>query len=72
MDIALPLDQMTIEEKLRAMERIWENLCRDEVSVPSPAWHEDVLRARESRLQADQETCIDWDTAKKRIRESAT
>ena len=29
MDITLPLDQMTIEEKLRAMELLWADLSRN-------------------------------------------
>ena len=44
MDITLPLDQMTIEEKLRAMELLWADLSRNEQQLQSPEWHEEVLR----------------------------
>ena len=70
MEMTLPLEQMTVDEKLRALERIWDDLTRVG-SVPSPLWHHDVLQAREARLQAGEENFTDWETAKKRIRESA-
>ncbi|MCX5971247.1 MAG: addiction module protein [Coprothermobacterota bacterium] len=69
MEAALPLDQMTIDEKLRALERIWADLCRVEMAVPSPLWHRDVLQAREARLLNDQEQFTNWEEAKKRIRD---
>ncbi len=28
MEIALPLDEMTVEEKIRMIELIWDDLCR--------------------------------------------
>jgi len=43
MDISIPLHKMTIMEKLRVIEEIWENLLRDSENIPSPAWHADVL-----------------------------
>ena len=36
MDITLPLDQMTLAEKLRAMEALWDDLYRREEDVPVP------------------------------------
>ncbi len=69
MEITLPLDQMTVEEKLRAMEAIWADLSRDEANVPSPAWHGQVLREREERVRAGQETPIPWEQAKRELRE---
>ncbi|MCF8078844.1 MAG: addiction module protein [Desulfobacterales bacterium] len=51
MDFVIPLDEMTSEDKLAAMERLWEDLCRNPESVPSPTWHEDVLLAREKQVQ---------------------
>jgi hypothetical protein len=50
MDITLPLDQMTVEEKLRAMEALWADLTRRPEEFESPAWHETVLKEREERV----------------------
>jgi hypothetical protein len=69
MDAALPLDQMTTAEKLRAMEAIWVDLTRNSESFESPAWHADVLRERDQRVAEGQENYIDWDEAKRQLRE---
>ena len=68
MDVPLPLDKMSIEDKLRTMELIWENLSRTPSDVPSPAWHRDVLKAREKRIREGQEKFIPWDEAKQGLR----
>ena len=70
MGLSLPLDKMSTEEKLRALELIWDDLRKAEASLPSPAWHRDVLENREARLRAGTEKSIPWDDAKKNIRES--
>jgi hypothetical protein len=69
MDITLPLDQMTIEEKLRAMELLWADLSRNEQQLQSPEWHEEVLREREARVESGEESPIDWEKAKKQLRD---
>ena len=69
MELALPLDQMTTAEKLRALEQIWEDLCRTPDEVPSPSWHADVLRDREKRVQEGSLRFVDWAEAKQKIRD---
>ena len=69
MAITLPLDQMTTEEKLRAMEALWADLTRRPEEFESPAWHEAVLREREERIKLGQETFIDWQAAKQELRD---
>jgi len=68
----LQLDQMTLEEKLGAMEALWDDLCRHEDQIQSPPWHEEILREREKRVQSGQETFIDWEAAKKELRDRLT
>jgi len=68
MDLAIPLDKMSVEEKLRAIECLWEDLVRTPSAVPSPAWHRDVLEARAKRLQEGQEKSIPWEEARERLR----
>lgn len=68
MDVALPLDKMSVEDKLRVLERVWEDLARTPAVVPSPAWHRDVLEAREKRLGAGSERSIPWEKAKEDLR----
>lgn len=70
MDVTLPLDQMTVAEKLRVLETVWDDLCRNQANVPSPNWHGDVLAVRERRLATGSERTANWEEAKRRIRGS--
>ena len=65
MDISLPLDKMTLAEKLRLMETLWADLCRNEQQLESPAWHEQVLNEREERVRSGTEKFMDWESQKK-------
>ncbi len=65
----LELDRMTLEEKLRTMEALWEDLCRQEQAVAVPQWHKDLLDERERLVSQAKAHFIDWETAKKRIAE---
>ncbi len=67
MAVALQLDRMTLEEKLRAMEALWDDLCRHEDSVPVPQWQKELLDERERLIQSGKAQFTDWESAKKRI-----
>jgi hypothetical protein len=67
--IVLQLDQMTLEEKLRAMESLWEDLCRREETIPVPQWQKDLLDERERLVEQGKARFMDWETAKKRVAE---
>lgn len=62
MSLVLPLEKMTLAEKLQAMEALWADLSRDE-AMESPGWHEQVLQER-----AGEKNPVDWETAKKQLR----
>jgi len=68
MAVTLPLDKMSIEEKIQTMESIWEDLCKSADNMPSPPWHEDVLKEREEGIKRKEDEFIDWDKAKKNIK----
>ena len=34
MSAALPLDRMTVAEKLETLEALWDDLCRHETQIP--------------------------------------
>ena len=69
MPVELQIEKMTLKEKLRAMEALWTDLCRHEEEIQSPPWHEDVLKEREERVKSGQESVVDWETAKKQLRD---
>ena len=68
MKLELPLEQMSVAEKLQAMEALWADLSRNAPDEVIPSWHAEVLAARERRLAAVQERVLDWDEAKRQLR----
>jgi len=68
--MTLNLGEMTIEEKLKAMEMLWDDICRSVPDFSSPSWHGNVLKEREQRIRDGKEKFLDWDQAKEDIRDS--
>lgn len=69
MQAKVPLEKMTVAEKLQVLEDIWEDLRRNAEDVPAPAWHGDVLRAREQQVAEGKSRFISMAKAKRTIRE---
>ncbi|MGA9178716.1 MAG: addiction module protein [Desulfobacterales bacterium] len=69
MDISLPLDKMTSLDKIAVMEKLWDDLCRDPESIPSPTWHKDALEAREKEINEGKAKFTSFNQAKERIRD---
>ena len=63
----LPLQRLTLEDKLRALETLWADLSQHEQAVPLPEWHKRVLADREQMIQDGRARFLDLETAKKRI-----
>lgn len=66
------IEQMSLAEKLRMMEALWEDLSRRVADVPVPQWHKDVLDERERLLETGEAKFVEWETAKKRIIEEVS
>ena len=65
----LPLNEMSLEEKLQAMEALWDDLSREPDRIESPGWHEDVLKETERRVESGEATFSDWEKAKVSVRD---
>jgi hypothetical protein len=63
----ISVDQMTLQEKLLAMEALWDDLCRREAGLPMLQWHKDLLDERERLIRDGKARFTDWETAKRRI-----
>lgn len=70
MSTLLPLDKMTIEQKLQALEELTIDLHKNEALIPVPDWHLDILREREQLVKEGQAHYIPWETAKKHTEEA--
>ena len=63
------IEGMSLTEKLALMERLWSNLSRRPEDVPSPEWHGEILAERIVAVREGRTEFVDWDAAKKRLRE---
>jgi hypothetical protein len=68
MPFNLPLKDMSLHEKLSAMESLWEDFARIPETVESPAWHKDILDERRQRVADGASRFIEWEIAKADIR----
>jgi hypothetical protein len=69
MAFSLPLDKMTISEKLAAMELLWEDLSHLNENVPPFSWHERILKDREKLIAQGKATFSNLNEAKQRIQD---
>ena len=69
MQSTIEIRNLSRKEKLRVMETIWEDLSREDEEVESPDWHQKALQETERRLNSGQEKIVDWQVAKKELRE---
>lgn len=69
MATTVDLREVTTPDKLRLMEALWQNLSMTAEEIVSPQWHGEVLAERDRLIESGEETFIDWETAKKQLRE---
>lgn len=70
MDQDIIIEKMSIEDKLKMMERLWNDLCQNANNISSPDWHRDVLMVREKSLSEGDEKIVTLKEAKKLIANS--
>ena len=69
MAITLPLEQMSIEDKIQAMESLWDSLCAEAEGLQSPAWHGEVLAQRAQAAQHGEDGFEYWEQVKRDLRQ---
>ncbi|TWI72446.1 putative addiction module component [Desulfobotulus alkaliphilus] len=72
MGLVQSLKTMSFEEKILAMELLWDDLCREGDTLPSPEWHISVLEEREALLEKGEEAYMDWEEPKEKIRNTVS
>lgn len=63
------LDTLSTTEKIALMERLWAELSQRPEELPSPDWHGDVLAERIAAVREGRTAFIDWNDAKRRLRD---
>ena len=68
MNYTLPLQDMSLSDKLQTMEAIWEDLSNQDSGYAPPLWHNEILKERQKRIDSGDIGFTDWEVAKKEIR----
>lgn len=68
--IVLPLEKMTIAEKLEAMDLIWADLHQRADELPVPDWHLAELKKSEMALANGEDEFMDFDQAMADVRQA--
>jgi hypothetical protein len=63
MTVDLPLTQMNLEDKVQAMELLWDELSKTPEQVVSPAWHGEELHSRRQQIQDGAASFQNWASA---------
>ena len=44
------IKKMSVTERVRAMELLWDSFSYEDIEVVSPAWHGEILSQRKERI----------------------
>lgn len=61
------IKEMPMDQKLRLIEALWDDIGRHDQDYDSPRWHQEALESTEERRRAGLEEPIDWEAAKERL-----
>lgn len=70
MTATLSIEGMSVTDKLRTMELLWDDLRKRAEMNVSPDWHGEELERREQALGAGRDRAEDWNDVKRSIRDS--
>ena len=68
MSLELPLNTMSVGEKVQLLEQVWDNLCHQTGDVRSPEWHAAILQERQKQIKDGSMSVSSWSEAKERLR----
>jgi len=61
------ITRMSLDERLQAMELLWQSLSATPTAIESPRWHGDVLVDRLARAESGQARFLSLDEAKAQL-----
>ena len=62
------IEKMTVQERLMAMEQLWDSLCHEENEPKSPDWHSEVLSERRKLLDSPEAKFLSVEQLRERYR----
>lgn len=66
------IEQMTLAERLQAMELLWRSLAAEPDKLESPAWHKKVLAKRLAKIGSGKGQFLTIAQLKKRLAKRST
>lgn len=67
--LVLPLERMTVAEKMDVIDGIMDDLSRNSTSVPVIDWHGEMLKQRAESLKNGSDRFISFEEAEVQIRQ---
>jgi len=65
------LNALSVSEKVRLLEQVWQSLCSQPAEITSPVWHAGVLGDRARRLSNGEAVRLPWSEAKAHLQRLA-
>jgi len=70
-EVVLPLDKLTIDEKMEIVHTIWDDIFHHSNEITWPQWHSTYLRDLKESINAGNEEVIDFERAKELLLKEA-
>lgn len=64
---ATEIEQMTVAEKLQAMELLWRSISTQPEDVVSPEWHGQVVKERLAKVESGEAEFLSVNQLKQRL-----
>jgi len=64
------IEGMSMAERLKVMEQLWDALCREGAALTSPEWHKSVLADRKARADRGEAKFLTLAQLRSRLRGS--
>jgi putative addiction module component (TIGR02574 family) len=62
------IQEMTIPERLEAIDKLWVSIAEAGAEMPSPEWHKDVLDQRRARARSGKAKFFTVDEARQKLK----
>ena len=70
MSIHAEFQQLSVEEKVKVVQELWDQIAASPESLPVPVWHRAELEKRQREWASSPDPGEDWEIVKKRLREA--
>ena len=70
MSIHAEFQQLSVDEKVKVVQELWDQIAASPESLPVPAWHRAELEKRQREWASSPDPGEDWEIVKKRLREA--